>query len=161
MTHPSERIDLRAATAADRDCLGAMLLAYQAEIAVFSEGVARDRTLEPQWFEHPGLFPFVVERGSEPVGLALVMGREYAAAMGEDTDYLFNDLWVDPGVRGTGVAERAVRLVFERLPGTWSIMVLAKNARARAFWCRVLAELLPADGPAVDEDGNPVHRFTT
>ena len=159
MTKSHERIELREATSADRERLGAMLRAYQAEIAEFSEGVARDRTLEPQWFEHPGLFPFVVEQDSDPVGMALVMGSEYAASMGEDTDYLFYDFWVDPSVRGAGVAERAVRLVFERLPGDWSILVLAKNARARAFWERVLAEVLPADGSTPDGDGNPVHRF--
>lgn len=161
MTNPTQRIELRAATSADHNCLAPMLLAYQAEIAVFSDGVDMDRTLEPVWFEHPGLFPFVIERDSVPVGMALVMGRKHAAAEGEDVDYYFNDLWVDPSVRGTGVAERGVRLVLERLPGSWAILVLEKNARARGFWERVLADVLPAGGSVADGDGNPVHRFST
>ena len=160
MSRFHEETLLREATEADRDRLGAMLRSYQMEIAEFSEGVARDRTLEPQWFEHPGLHPFVIDQDSIPVGMALVMGREYAAAMGEATDYLFNDLWVEPGVRGAGIAERAVREVLERFPGSWSVTVLARNDRAQGFWQRALADFLPAGGPALNEDGNTVHRFT-
>ncbi len=154
-----EDVILREGGPDDEVELDRMLRAYTAEIAEFSDRVDRDRPLEPEWTRHPGLRPFLIERARAPVGIALVMGREYAATQGEDVDWVVYDYFVEPELRGTGIAERAAHLLFDRLTGDWAIAVQERNGRALAFWRKVIA----ARGEHVETtpgvEGLPTYRF--
>lgn len=158
---PADDNPLREALPEDAEFLQRMLSAYLADIAAFSDGVDEDRVLEPTWFTHEDLHPFVIEQGGSPVGMALVIGRAHAEAGGEDVDHQVWDYYVVPEQRGTGIARRAAGQLFDRLPGTWAIAVLESNERAQRFWRAVLAERGLAPNPTPGTEGLPTYRFRT
>ena len=65
--------------------------------------------------------------------------------------------------RGRGVADEAVRQIFERLPGHWEVAVAQRNVRALAFWPRAIAaagarNLVKGEGDGVHWTG-PIWSF--
>lgn len=128
-----------------------MLRAYQEYLGQFDGSVDPDRVLEDAWFEKPGmLFPHLILEEDEPVGILLLMGRAYAEASGAEVDYYINDLYLAPGVRGKGFADKAVAEVVQQFHGAWGLEVLDGNQVALGFWRRVLPKLatnLKIEGP--------------
>ncbi len=114
--------------------------AYLIELATYDEGVEAGMQLQEAWWTKPGeLHGFVLLADERPVGFLLVMGKRWAKAIGETTDYHVYEMFLTPEVRGTGLASDCARTVFDSRPGSWSLHVAASNARALGFWRRVLA----------------------
>jgi predicted acetyltransferase len=53
-------------------------------------------------------------------------------------DFAVQEFFVLNQYRGTGVAARAARDVFDRFRGRWQLHVLPRNTRAIAFWRRTI-----------------------
>ncbi len=131
---------VRRAVEADRDRLQIEFSAYLAELSAFSEGVDPELQLQDEWFTRiDDLHPFLAERDGELVGFALAMAWRYSRAIGVDADFTLHEFYVRPDERGTGLAEEITLEVFGRFPGRWGLEVMPENARARAFWDKVLA----------------------
>lgn len=157
---PESEFGLRRAVPGDEEVLDRYLREYSAEIAGFSGG-AEDpqRGLEPQWLSDERLHPYLFTFEGEPFGMAMVMGREYAQALGEDVDWFLYDFYVADEVRSTGMAHTAAEMLFDHLLGTWAIAVLKRNRRARAFWRRVMEEYGVDVLPEPGVEGLPTYRF--
>ena len=131
---------VRLAIAADLPTLGMFFADYRRTIALFDADINADEPLQVDWFERPGeLFPFIIESHDCPVGFAFVMGERYAAAIGQQVQWVLYDLFLQPEYRGTRLAERALTAICEQLKGTWSIDVFDANSVAIGFYQRALA----------------------
>ncbi len=139
-------VELRLAPEQDRAELLRMYAEQTRILHRFDETVVPDQVLQSDWWQKPDdLFPYMIYREGIPVGFCLVMGARYAAAVGEEGDYVIWELFVDEPHRGSGVAEQALREILSRKPGRWSVNAMPKNERAMGFWRRVLLNP-PYDG---------------
>lgn len=80
--------------------------------------------------------------------------------MGEDADYIVAELFVRRESRGTGAAGAAVSLALRRYPGRWHLRAIHDNARAIAFWRRVLRALPLRELSETREERDVVWRFS-
>lgn len=81
--------------------------------------------------------------------------------MGEEADYIVAELFVRRESRGTGVAAEAVSLVLQRYPGCWHLRAIHDNARAIAFWRRVLRALSVRELSETRQDRDVVWTFSS
>lgn len=129
----------------DEDVLRELYRDYLEVLARFNGEVDVGGELEEAWLTRPELLHAAVacRPDGEVAGFALVMGREYARAMGCDGEHYFHALLVREACRGTGVADGLVAWLFERYRGRWCLEALTENRRAVEFWRRVVAPYAP------------------
>lgn len=126
----------------------------------FDPSIEPDQLLQDDWFGRPDeLFPYALLEGAIPVGFCLVLGPRYAAAAGEDADFVVWEMWLDPTQRGTGLAEAALRAILPRHPGRWRVCAMLQNGRAMAFWRRVTRGAAVAGEEGRTEDGLATFTF--
>ncbi|MGI4792153.1 MAG: GNAT family N-acetyltransferase [Janthinobacterium lividum] len=90
------------------------------------------------WWEKPGLlFPFLIRVDGHAAGFALVGASPGHAPQGRD--FFVHEFFLMRPFRGRGVAEAAVREVFESLRGRWELRTSPSNVRAKAFWRKTLS----------------------
>jgi len=95
------------------------------------------------WWREPGaLFPYLIRVDGKPAGFNLIAARS-RLPNGPDADFVVHEFFVLHAYRGTGVAEQAARLGFERHRGSWEIVTYPGHARAIAFWTRVVRAVDP------------------
>jgi predicted acetyltransferase len=88
------------------------------------------------WFGDPNTFPFIIVRGSEPVGFARVLR---GSANQPRVDYRMAEFFVARAKRRLGIGQTAVQLILSRFAGRWEITEYLRNAAAVSFWRRVVA----------------------
>ncbi|WP_437570303.1 GNAT family N-acetyltransferase [Sorangium sp. So ce542] len=104
------------------------------------------------WSEPERRFAFIVRCGGQIAGFALATRGSPAATDPEVLDVA--EFFVLRRYRRSGVGRRAAVLLWQRLPGTWTVRVSEGNAGALAFWRGVVAELT---GGALTEATRPGH----
>lgn len=121
---------------------------------VFEEN-GRYRPFPPlaTYWEEADRWPLLVRVDGRPAGFALInthshKGGRVARNMGE--------FFIARKYRAGGIAAEALRQVLERHPGRWEVAVVARNARALAFWPRALAAA-PTVRDLVREDRDDAH----
>jgi predicted acetyltransferase len=99
---------------------------------------------EQYWLESTR-HPFLIRRGGERAGFALVRSIEGGAA------HEMSEFYVAPEHRGSGVGRAAVEALLPIFPGQWRIPVQISNRPGIAFWSRVLGAAVPEsdDGETV------------
>jgi len=90
------------------------------------------------WFGDPNTFPFVIVKGSEPVGFARVL-RAVAGGSSSRIDYRMAEFFVMRTRRRLGIGRIAVQLILSRFAGRWEISEYLRNTAAVNFWRRVVA----------------------
>lgn len=139
LTGGPKPFSIRRASEADRDRLQRDFTAYLAELSALNEAVDPELRLQDEWFTRvDDLHPLIVEREDRLVGFALVMAWRYSRAIGVDADFTLHEFYARPEERGTGLAEAVALNVFRRFQGRWGLEAMPENARALAFWDRVL-----------------------
>ncbi|SET24042.1 GNAT family N-acetyltransferase [Paenibacillus sp. NFR01] len=76
----------------------------------------------------------LIYHAEQIAGFVLVNEPPYTE---KDVDYCVNELFVLNGFRKKGVAQAAIRQVFDQYPGKYLVFQLAGNARAVSFWRKV------------------------
>ncbi len=98
------------------------------------------RTLNDQyevqniWWEKPGiLFPYVISVDGIPAGFILIASPPHC---NKGIDYFVNEFFLIQSLRGKGIAERAVSIVFDQFKGNWELFTnpLEKNIVGLKFW---------------------------
>jgi len=137
----------------DKDILARQLQSYLAEHAVFTGRTPRDGVYEYPWFDdywrHPGSrWPFWMRCEDSFVALAFVRLDN------TDDYYELADFFVADRFRGQGLGDRFAQDVILRFQGKWKLNQVKTNARAIAFWRRVIGNLADYDeAPLQRDDG--------
>jgi len=79
---------------------------------------------------------FLVRVDGRLAGFALLANE--SRLTGERDVHDVAEFFVLPRYRRAGVGERTARMLFDRFPGRWEVRQRAENARAIAFWRRVI-----------------------
>ena len=105
------------------------------------------------WSEPERHFPFLIKCDARVVGFALATRGSPAT----DDPNVFDvaELFVIRRYRRSGVGERAVALLWNRLPGRWIIRVSEGNPGALAFWVNVIAAFTNGAATESTLPGNP------
>lgn len=130
-------VDITVARPSERPVLENLLNLY---IHDFSEVLGRvpdpdgrftyDRL--PLYFEEPGRTAFLIRRGGDLAGFALVSSGSLVSGSPEIRD--LSEFFVVRGLRRRGVGRSAASQVFRRFPGVWEVRVMDRNEGASAFW---------------------------
>jgi len=135
---------LDAAAPEDAPALSDLLELYQFElrtifaIARGSDGRFGYARLPRYWSEPETHFPFLIHVGERVAGFALA--TRGSPASDDPTVLDVAELFVRTTERRAGVARRAASLLWDRLPGRWTVRVAEANTAGLAFWDAVLRD---------------------
>jgi predicted acetyltransferase len=101
---------------------------------------------------------YVIVSDARPAGFVCV-GLQPFEYMPDDVDLSVAEFFLIHRVRGTGVALRALELLFERHPGRWHLQAIHDNARAIRFWRAALPALRVRDPEERRVGGDLEFRF--
>ena len=90
------------------------------------------------WFGDPNTYPFIILKGSEPVGFARVL-RAVGVPPQPRIEYRMAEFFVTRSRRRLGIGQMAVHLILSRFAGRWEITEYLRNTEAVDFWRRVVA----------------------
>lgn len=90
------------------------------------------------WFRDEKSTPFVILRGGEPGGFAMVQ-RTSAAPQGPQAAYRLAEFFICQPYRRRGLGREAAELIFSRFDGQWLVTESASNREAIAFWRNVIS----------------------
>src|SRR5215510_1870079 len=130
------------ATPEDVPVLSDLLELYQFELrTIFTlergpDGRFGYARLPRYWSEPETHFPFLIRVGQRVAGFALATRGSPAS---DDPAVLdVAEFYVRTTERRAGVARRAASLLWDRLPGQWTVRVAEANAGGLAFWDTVV-----------------------
>ena len=138
-------VQLRAAGVADSLLLANLLELYIHDLSpafpnieIGADGRFGYPRLPLYWSEPEGRFAFLTLVGGRVAGFALATCASPVAAAQAELDVA--EFFVLKRYRRTGVGRRAAFLLWEALPGAWTVRVAESNPGAYAFWSGVVAE---------------------
>lgn len=98
----------------------------------------REPDLLARWFDDPHAYPFIIARGPQPVGFAMV-ARAAAIAGQPPLDYRMEEFFIARPHRRLGIGYLAVQLILDRFAGRWEITESSRNPAAVSFWRRAVS----------------------
>lgn len=128
-------VQIRPAASEEHAVLSALLQLY---VYDFSEMLGLDVGDDGR-FQTPvveGRDAFLVRVDGKLAGFALIASK--SRLTGEDGVHDVAEFFVVQRYRRSGVGEKAARSLFDRYPGRWEVRQKTENARAIAFWRRVI-----------------------
>ncbi|KZK06948.1 hypothetical protein AB996_0977 [Lactococcus cremoris] len=90
--------------------------------------------LDEYWYDET-CFPFFIKADGKLAGFALINNISEAEAK---TDYTMSEFFVIYKYRHQNIAQKAVKLLFEKFKGTWQLMYNPKNIVSQKFWTRIV-----------------------
>ena len=126
-------VQITPAAAEDHKVLAALLQLY---VYDFSEMLGLDVDGRYRGPPIEGRDAFLVRVDGKLAGLALHAAK--SRLTGEEGVHDVAEFFVLPRYRRTGVGEHAARWLFDRFRGRWEVRQKTENARALAFWRRVI-----------------------
>ncbi len=151
------------ATPADHDVLARLLELYTYDLSVVfprvtlgADGRYGYQSLPMYWSEPAARFAFLIYQASKLVGFVLAT-RGSPVSTSPDV-YDVAEFFVLKKFRRSGIASRAIALLWERMPGAWTVRVSARNVDALPFWTRIVAA--HAARPAVIDTTSEWHTFS-
>ena len=156
----SHEIVLEAATLADATLLSNLLELYIHDLSeafpsieLKPDGRFGYDKLALYWSEPERHFAFLIKCDARVVGFALATRGSPAT----DDPNVFDvaEFFVLRRYRRSGVGQRAVALLWNRLPGRWIVRVSEGNPGALAFWVSAVAKFTSGAATEFKRPGNP------
>ncbi len=153
-------VSLQVATESDAAVLANLLELYVHDMSevfpgveVGADGRFGYHRLPLYWSEPGRRFAFLIRCKGKLAGFILAMrGSPYS----EDPDVLdIAEFFVLRGLRRSGVGARAAGLLWNHLPGRWTVRVSEGNSGAVPFWARVIAEYTGGQATQEPRPGTP------
>jgi predicted acetyltransferase len=143
------KLSLEAATSSDASLLGNLLELYSHDLS----GVFPNVVLGPDgrfgypalplyWTEPDRRFAFLIRVDGQVAGFVLATRGSPAAADPQVLDVA--EFFVLRRYRRQGIGQRAARLLWNRLPGRWTVRVAEANHIGLAFWAGLVTAQAPA-----------------
>jgi predicted acetyltransferase len=142
---PSPEVSLTVATESEGALLANLLELYIHDLSQVFPGIELGadgrfgyRRLPLYWSEPERRFAFLIRNRGKVSGFILAMrGSPYS----EDSDVLdIAEFFVLRAQRRAGVGRLAAHLLWNRLPGRWTVRVSEGNLGALAFWAQVIEQ---------------------
>lgn len=153
-------VSLHRATQADAECLSNLLELYIHDVCdIFPTVELGDNgrfgyaKLPQYWAEPERRFAFVIRHAERVAGFALVTRGSPVATDPETQDVA--EFFVLRKYRRLGVGREAARLLWQALPGAWTVRVAERNQRALAFWSSAVAEVSAGAATELTLPGSP------
>jgi predicted acetyltransferase len=153
-------VTLDAAARGDAARLGNLLELYIHDLSAVFPGVelADDGRygygrLPLYWSEPDRRFPFLIRCDGKLAGFALATRGSPASDDPEVFDVA--EFFVVRRYRRSGVARRAAFMLWDRMPGRWTVRVSELNTDAIPFWTRVIAEYANGTAARSTRPGKP------
>lgn len=153
-------VSLHRATQADAECLSNLLELYIHDVCdIFPTVELGDNgrfgyaKLPLYWSEPERRFAFVIRHAERVAGFALVTRGSPVATDPDTLDVA--EFFVLRKYRRLGVGREAARLLWQALPGAWTVRVAERNQRALAFWSAAVAESAAGSATEVTLPGTP------
>ena len=147
-TPPTPTLSLDAASETDASLLGNLLELYSHELSdVFPsvvlgpDGRFGYPALPLYWSDLERRFAFLIRVDGQVAGFAFATRGSPATADPEVMDVA--EFFVLRRYRRQGFGQRAARLLWNRLPGLWTVRVAEGNHIGLAFWAELLAVQAP------------------
>jgi len=125
--------------------------------ALLVTGQASEDLLGP-WFHDERSMPFLILRGSEPAGFALVQ-RTSVVRDGPEAEYRMTEFFISRPLRQLGLGREAAQLLFSRFEGRWLVTESTGHEGAVAFWRRVIGAYTRGRYRERQSGGEVQHRF--
>ena len=106
---------------------------FTPNLDIAEDGLFHFEELDKFW-EVDGLSPYFIMSDDKIIGFILLLERPF---LKKSNDYGINDLFILNKYKGKGLAEQAVRKLFEEKQGQYFVMQVVENKRAVAFWKKV------------------------
>jgi predicted acetyltransferase len=157
---PPLEVSLQAAVAGDAPLLANLLELYIHDLsAVFpsiqvgADGRFGYPKLPLYWTEPTRHFPFLIRLRERLVGFVLATR---GSPVSEDPDVRdIAEFFVLRGERQAGVGRAAARLLWDSLPGRWTVRVSEGNLPAIPFWSRLTNEYTNGQAKETARPGQP------
>jgi predicted acetyltransferase len=91
------------------------------------------------WFRDQRSTPFVILRGGERAGFALVQQTSVPGS-GPLATFRLTEFFISRPMRRLGVGGEAARLLFDRFQGQWLVPESTRHRQAVEFWRRVIRD---------------------
>lgn len=151
---------LQRATPADAECLSNLLELYIHDVCdifptvdLAHNGRFGYSKLPLYWSEPERRFAFLIRHDDRVAGFALVTRGSPVTSDPDTLDVA--EFFVLRKYRRLGAGRRAARLLWQALPGAWTVRVAERNQRALAFWSSVVAEIAAGTGAERSIPGTP------
>ena len=138
-------VSLDAATSADDVLLANLFQLYAYDLSdafpdveLGPDGRVDYPALSLYWSEPDRRFAYIIRYGGRLAGFALATRGSPATDDPEVFDVA--EFFVLRRYRRQAVGSRAARLLWDRLPGRWTVRVAETNSDGLAFWRRIVAE---------------------
>ncbi len=105
------------------------------------------------WSEPEHRFPFIIRHRTQAVGF--VLATRGSPAVGDPDVFDIAEFFIIRRHRRSGVGRRAAFLLWNRLPGRWTVRVSEGNAGALPFWEDVTAEYTSGTATQFKRPGTP------
>ena len=96
------------------------------------------RPFVERYWTAPGRHALLLRVGGKPAGFVLV--DERSPLEGGRDDHYIGAFFVTRAYRRRGHGVAMARAVFDRFPGRWQILEIARNPAAQTFWRRLIGE---------------------
>ncbi|HEX2872998.1 MAG TPA: GNAT family N-acetyltransferase [Polyangiaceae bacterium] len=153
-------VSLHRATQADAECLSNLLELYIHDVCdIFPSVELGDNgrfgyaKLPLYWAEPERRFAFVIRHADRVAGFALATRGSPVATDPDTLDVA--EFFVLRKYRRLGVGREAARLLWQALPGAWTVRVAERNQRALAFWSSAVAEFAAGTATEATLPGSP------
>jgi predicted acetyltransferase len=105
------------------------------------------------WSQPDRRFAFLIRRAERIAGFVLATRGSPAA---EDPEVLdIAEFFVLRSDRGYGIGQQAATLLWERMPGKWTVRVSTRNEGAASFWRRTVAQFTRGLATECERPGEP------
>lgn len=159
-TERPDATSLQRATPADAGLLANLLELYIHDVCdVFpavelgDDGRFGYAPLPLYWSEPERRFAYVIRYGERIAGFALAKRGSPVTPDPETLDVA--EFFVLRKLRRFGVGRAAARLLWQALPGSWTVRVAERNSRALAFWSEVVSDFTAGGGSSWTQPGSP------
>ena len=134
-------IEITEATREEKPIIQNLARFYIYDLSEFQErkcpdnGLFEDEDYIRYWTQ-PGHFAYLVKCQGELAGFVFIAKGGSSA----DIEYHIAEFFIVRKFRGKGVAKVVARDMFERFPGKWEVMAIARNTPAIKFWEKTIHE---------------------
>lgn len=110
---------------------------FTSKIDIGADGSFEYNSLDKFW-EVEGLSPYFIKLDNTIIGFILLLERPF---LKKENDFGVNDIFILNKYKGKGMAQQAIKKLFQEKNGKYFVIELIENRPAISFWKKLYGEL--------------------